>query len=343
MRRKVITLIWASAGLGLLFAAAPLRELEPFRVRVGELRDAMRPAIVSIQTRFTRPMQGIRIGATSGEVGTGFIIDGDNGYIVTAAMNLFNAIAIKVNVAGGKSYEGKVRGYDRLTDVGVLQIQGDGLTEVRFADLSNTKVGEPLLGLGFDDGLSYVPTLGLLSAMPTAGPWAEGGLNSFIVTDLAVSYGQQGMPVFNFRGEVVGMFSRIRIERRDFYVNYLIPGDTVQRVASDIIKHGRFRRPWIGISLIPPDVPILDRTGYPYNYGLYVTSVEPGSPAEAAGLREGDFIMAVEGRDIRNTQAFWISVNRLNIGDSVGLKVWRLGTVFEKKLTVGERTEVTQP
>jgi serine protease Do len=342
MVRKITSMIAIAGVIPLVAAAAQLRELEPFRVRIGELRDAMRPAIVSIETRFPRRMQGIRIGASSGEIGTGFIIDGDNGYIATAAMNLFNAQAIKVNTSDGKSYEGHIVGYDATTDVGVIRIMAENLTQVRFAERSEMKVGEPLLGLGFDDGLSYVPTLGLLSAMPTAGPWAEGGLSAFIVTDMAVSYGQQGMPVFNFRGQVVGMFTRIRVERRDFYINYLIPSDTVRRVAADLIKYGRFRRPWVGISVIPPDVPILDRTGYPYNYGLYITVVDAGSPAAQAGLMEGDFIMALNNRELRNTQDYWTPINQLNIGDSVSFKVWRLGTVFEKTVRIGEFTEVKQ-
>jgi serine protease Do len=341
MTRKLVGVIGIAGTLALVGAATDLKELLPFRGRIEELREAMRPAIVSMQTRFPRRMQGIRVGASSGEIGSGFIVDSDNGYVVTAAMNLRNAVAIKVNTSDGKAYEGKTLGYDTLTDVGVLRIQAEGLTQARLADASQMKVGEPLLGLGFDDGLSYTPTLGLLSAMPTAGPWADGGLHSFIVTDIAVSYGQQGMPVFNFRGEVVGMFSRLRVERRDFYINYLIPVDTVQRVAADIIKYGRFRRPWVGISLIPPDIPVLDRTGYPYNYGLYVTIVQPGSPAALAGLAEGDFIMALHNREVRTTQEFWSPINRLNIGDSVSFKVWRLGTVFEKTITVAEFTEVT--
>lgn len=340
MGRKILGVVRIMSAIAVVAAVPSLQELAPFRVRIAELRDAMRPAIVSIQTRFPRRMQGIRLGASTGETGTGFIIDADRGIIVTAAMNLFNAVAVKVNTSDDKSYEGTIIGYDKPTDVGVLKIQAEGLTQVRFAERSQLRVGEPLLGLGYDDGLSYVPTLGLLSAMPTAGPWAEGGLSSFIVTDMAVSYGQQGMPVFDFRGAVVGMFSRIRIERRDFYINYVVPGDTIQRVADDILNYGRFRRPWIGLEVIPPDVPVLDRTGYPYNYGLYVTVVEPGSPAANAGLMEGDFLMALNNRELRTTLDFWVSINRMNIGDTVVFKVWRIGTVFEKKLKVEERAEV---
>jgi len=244
---------------------------------------------------------------------------------------------IQVILSDGKSYEGKLVGMDEPTDVAVLHIRAENLTAVPFLSERETlRVGEPLIAIGISENGQFTPSFGILSALPTAGPWAEGGVSTFIQTDAPVSYGMQGGPLLNFRGEVIGVLSFLRRQYKELYLHFAIPVGTVRRVVKEIVEKGRFARPWTGVSLLVVDDTQRTRFGYPYDYGLFVSFVDEGSPADKAGIRANDFLLELEGKSLTLPQHFWIPVNQLNIGDSFRVKIWRDGRILEREVVIAE-------
>ncbi len=330
MRRLMV------ATLLLLGAGEIPSELLPFITTLQRMKQDLRPAVVLVETRFPARMRGLRAGtATLGEYGTGMIWNGDEGLILTSAALLHDAQAIRVQTVDGKSYRAELVGKDERTDVALLRIPAASLTEVRFQPIGEARIGEPLLLVGFAEAKEIGFSFGILSAKPTAVNWAMGGVPSLLVFHGTASYGAFGAPIFNFRGMVLGMLTP-RQERGQLYIHYAIPSDTVLRVARDLLKYGRFRRPWIGIRLLPPDLPVLEETGFPYNYGLYVVVVQPGSPAEKADLRVGDFLLELNGQPLRRTLDFWLPVNAMQVGDTLELTVWRRGAILQRRLQIAE-------
>ncbi len=320
-----------------LFGTTVPREIHPYAQRMNDISNGVLPALVQVKVRFLERKRGILGDATLTEVGSGFIFDDKKGYILTTAQTLKYARYIQVILSDGKSYEGVLLGMDEPTDVAVVRIRAEKLTAVPFLpENESPRVGEPLIAVGVSSNGLFTPSFGILSALPTAGPWAEGGVTTFIQTDAPISYGMQGGPLLNFRGEVVGVLTFLRQQYKELYLHFAIPVNTVRRVVKEIVEKGRFARPWTGVSLLVVDDTQRTRYGYPYDYGLFVTFVDEGSPADKAGIRANDFLLELGGKSLTLPQDFWIPVNQLNIGDTFSVKIWRDGRILERDVTIAE-------
>lgn len=337
MKRSYAILGMVGLSLVILAAVTVPPEIENYRNRMQALLQAIRPALVKVDVMYSPRKMGFFGDATDSQYGAGFILDEDKGYVVTAAQTVSGYSAVKVTLDDGRAYEGKVVNVDEPTDIALLKIEPEKLTGVVLADAESLKVGEPLLGVGINESGVAAPNFGILSSMPTAGGWAEGGLSTFLQTDMAMAYGFQGGPLVDFSGRVVGMLSLLRREAKNLYLHFAIPVDTLKKVTGQMIQSGRFRRPSVGINMISVDQPLIEKYGYPYRYGMYVSYTEPGSAAATAGIQEEDFILELNGKHLVDEATFWLAVNQLNIGDSFEVLVWRDGTIFKKTVTVTEK------
>ncbi|MGH8103709.1 MAG: S1C family serine protease [bacterium] len=312
-------------------------ELETYRNRMQSLAQAIRPGLVKVDVRYSPRKLGFLGDSVTTQRGAGFIIDEDHGYIVTASQTVSGYSAVKVTLSDGRTFEGKVIGMDELTDVTLLRIPPDQLTGVTLANSDDLKIGEPLLGIGINSSGVPAPTFGILSSLPTAGPWAEGGLSTFVQTDMAMAYGFQGGPLLNFKGEVVGMMSLLRREAKNFYLHFAIPANTLRKITGQMAQFGRFIRPWVGLNMLAVDRPVIEKYGYPYRYGMYVSYTEPGSPAAEAGIQEEDFILELNGARLSDENSFWLTINHMEVGQSFELLVWRNGSLFKKTVAISGR------
>lgn len=340
-RMRRLYAILGAVGLcaAILGAVSVPIQLEGYRNRMQALAQAIRPGLVKINVRYAQRKIGFLGDAVSSQYGAGFILDEEKGYVVTAAQTVSGYSAVKVTLSDGRAYEGKVVSVDEPTDVALLKIEAEHLSGVTLADSESLKIGEPLLGVGINESGVPAPMFGILSSMPTAGGWAEGGLSTFVQTDMAMAYGFQGGPLVDFSGKVVGMMSLLRRETKNFYLHFAIPGDTLKKITGQMIQYGRFIRPWVGLNMLPVDRPVIEKYGYPYRYGMYVSYTEPGSPAAAAGIQEEDFVLELNGKHLSEETTFWLTVNQLIVGDSFEILIWRNGTIFKKSVILTEKKE----
>ncbi len=318
-------------------------ELEAFQQRLEQIAQEARSSVVQIRARLKPNTVGITGEVTSLELGTGFVVDAQKGFIYTSASTVKNATALQVIFQDGTKVEGKLLGLDEPTDVAVLRTIRQDLKALSLGNSDQVYIGEPIVAIavGTPDlpGYGFWFSWGVLAAKPPAGPWAEGGLSSFFQINGPAQYGLQGGPILNLNGQVIAMGTLIRKEFRGLYLHFAIPINWVQRIAKELIEKGKFDTPWVGMELSFLDWLLVQNAQYPHNYGIFVAQVLSGSPAEKAGIREGDFLLEVEGRRVITPHEFWALVNSLNIGDKIRLLLWREGVTFEKVLQIGKKEE----
>jgi len=272
--------------------------------------------------------------------GSGFIVSPD-GYILTNAHVVSDADEVTVTMTDRREYPAKVVGVDQATDVAVIKIEGKNLPTVKIGDPSRLKPGEWVLAIGSPFGFENSATAGIVSATARSLP-SEGPTNyvPFIQTDVAVNPGNSGGPLFNLRGEVVGMNSQI-FSRTGGYMglSFAIPIDVAIDVRDQLIKTGRVTRGRIGVSIQNVDGQLADSFGLDRPRGALVSSVVKDGPSEKAGVKPGDVILAVDGRPIEVSSELPTIIARIKPGTNTDLTVWRNGKEQVVKVKVDELPE----
>lgn len=291
----------------------PFFGMDPFGFGFGDPR-ASRP-----QTR-TYEQKG---------VGSGFIID-PKGLVVTNNHVVSKATELTVTLPDGRKFKGKVIGKDSASDLALVKIEGKDLPSLKLANPDSIRVGQWVVAIGSPLGLKYSVTAGILSAVNREGIKNRVG---FLQTDAPINPGNSGGPLMNLQGEVIGVNTAIIQNAQG--IGFAVPVDTVSRVIPQLETKGRVERAWIGVGLadLPED---RSRMFYPAEYGALVARIEPKSPADKAGLADGDVIMAIDGQKIEDAAALMRSVSSLNIGDKIKLQVNRRGQTKELTLTLGK-------
>jgi serine protease Do len=269
--------------------------------------------------------------------GSGFIVSED-GYILTNAHVVAEADEVTVRLTDRREFPAKVIGSDARTDVAVLKIDAKNLPTVRIGDQTKLRTGEWVLAIGSPFGLENTATAGIVSATSRAVP---GGTDvPFIQTDVAVNPGNSGGPLFNLRGEVVGINSMIFSQSGGYMgISFAIPIDVAMNVHEQLVKHGRVVRGRIGVVVQNVNDALAQPFGLDRPRGALVSAVEEGSPAQRAGLKTGDVILAVDGQPINQSNELSSYITRRKPGDEVTLTIWRNRKEQQLKVRVDELQE----
>jgi serine protease Do len=258
-------------------------------------------------------------------LGSGFIIDRD-GYIVTNNHVVEGADRIRVHLADNKQYDAEVVGRDANTDLALIRIKADGsLTPIAMGDSDTLNVGSWVVAIGSPFGLEQTVTAGIVSAK---GRVIGAGLyDDFIQTDASINPGNSGGPLINMAGEVVGI--NTAIVARGQGVGFAIPINLAREVAAQLKKDGAVSRGWLGVGIQDLTEELADYYGLGQAEGVLVTRVFEGDPADKAGIKAGDVILAVNGRDVASGRALSLAVAGVGVGNKMRVTVLR----DEKKKT----------
>jgi len=281
--------------------------------------------------RFQIPMP--RGDAPARGQGSGFIVSAD-GLILTNAHVVKDASEVTVRLTDKREFKAKVVGTDPQTDIAVLRIEAQDLPTVSLGKSADVRVGEWVVAIGSPFGFENSVSAGIVSAKGRALP--DGTYVPFIQTDVAVNPGNSGGPLFNLKGEVVGINSQIYSRTGGYQgLSFAIPSDLVARVQTQIVQHGKVTRGRIGVTIQEVTQSLAESFGLRKAAGALVSSVEKGSPADKAGIEPGDVILKVDGREIAGSidLAGYVSERA---GKTARLEVWRKGAPRELTVAVDE-------
>jgi serine protease Do len=266
--------------------------------------------------------------------GSGFVISPD-GYILTNAHVVDGAREVTVRMTDRREYRAKVVGIDARTDVAVLKIDAGRLPVVRIGDPEKLKAGEWVIAIGSPFGFENSVTAGIVSA--TARSLPGDAYTPFIQTDAAVNPGNSGGPLFNLRGEVIGINSQIYSRSGGFQgVSFAIPIDVAMNVKEQLLTSGRVERGRIGVTIQDVNQALADSFRLSRPRGALVSQVEDGSPASQAGLKPGDVILAVDGRPIERSSELPSVIAGIKPGTTATLTIWRDKAEKSVRIKVGE-------
>ena len=265
-------------------------------------------------------------------VGSGFVLTSD-GLILTNAHVVEGADDVIVTLTDKREFKAKIIGSDKRSDVALVKIEASGLSAVRIGDVNRLKVGEWVMAIGSPFGLDNSVTAGIVSAKQRD----TGEFLPFIQTDVAINPGNSGGPLINMRGEVVGINSQIYSRSGGFMgISFSIPIDEAIRVSDQLRSQGRVSRGRIGVTIDQVSKEVAESLGLGKNTGALVKAVEPGSPADKAGVEPGDVITKLDGRVIEKSMDLPRFVAATKPGTRSALTVFRRGASKELQVTIGE-------
>lgn len=271
--------------------------------------------------------------------GSGVIIS-DDGYIVTNNHVVENADKIEVILPDKRSFQAKVIGRDPNTDLALVKIQGKGFPVVKLGNSDETRVGEWVLAVGYPFALNTTVTAGIISAKgrqigildqnnssrSNGEVQVRTAIESFIQTDAAINKGNSGGALVNTRGELIGINAAIASQSGSYEgYGFAIPINLAKKILDDFMKFGLVKRGYIGVSFRELDSEVAKQLGVDQINGLYVDQVMAGGAAESAGLKKGDIIVKVDGKDITSSSDLQERVGRLRPGDRIQLSYLRDG------------------
>ncbi|HIQ02314.1 MAG TPA: PDZ domain-containing protein, partial [Anaerolineales bacterium] len=343
--------------------ATPVPTTEPANVleaQVEAVYDRAAPAVVNITTRiiaydfFMQPIP------QEGGSGSGFLYDAE-GHIVTNYHVVENAESVSVALANGEVYEAEIVGTDPSTDLAVLRIEAENLPDpIPLGDSDQLRVGQFVVAIGNPFGQEGTLTVGVISALGRIIESPDGRfIGEAIQTDAAINPGNSGGPLLDLQGRVIGVNSQIiSPSRASAGIGFAVSSNTVCRVVPQLIAHGRYPHPWLGVYLAPFDAEgarLLREAGMevPVDEGLLVTQVAPASPAEEAGIQGaarvvrfgryrlplgGDIITAINGEPVAGFKELTVYLEtETQVGDTVEVTLIRDGQEMTVKVTLAER------
>jgi Do/DeqQ family serine protease len=260
--------------------------------------------------------------------GSGVIVDAAQGYVLTNGHVVENATKIEVTTKDNRRFNARLIGVDTATDVAVLQIPANGLTAVPIGDSDRLQVGDFVLAIGNPFGLGQTVTSGIVSALGRSGLGIE-GYEDFIQTDASINPGNSGGPLVNLEGQCIGINTAILAPGGgNIGIGFAVPINMARRVMDQLIRYGEVKRGRIGVAIqdLTPD--LAQALNTTHTAGAVIARVEPGSPAERAGLRSGDLVVAINGVPVRSGTQLRNAIGLTRIGEDVNLTVDRRGAEY---------------
>ena len=269
--------------------------------------------------------------------GSGFIVSTD-GYILTNAHVVENAESVTVRLTDRREFKAKVVGSDKTSDVAVLKIESASLPTVRLGKSAEANVGEWVVAIGSPFGFENTVTAGIVSAKSRSLP--DASYTQFIQTDVAVNPGNSGGPLFNTRGEVVGINSQI-FSRTGGYqgLSFAIPIELASRIKDQIVATGKASHARLGVAVQEVNQTLADSFKLDKPEGALVSNVDAGGPADMAGLKTGDVIRKVNGQPIVASGDLPALIGQSTPGEKVTLEVWRQGKREELSARLGDASD----
>ncbi len=275
-------------------------------------------------------------------LGSGFFIDLDKGYIVTNNHVIEGADEINLKLANGKTYDGKVIGRDKNTDIAIVQIidkkfERKDLTALSFGNSEGLKVGDFVVALGAPFGLEASISFGVVSALGR-GNLGITKLGNFIQTDAAINPGNSGGPLLNTAGEVIGVNTAIFSKSGAYAgIGFAVPSKLAKLVGEQLVNKGKVTRGYIGAGLQSLNKELAVALKVPENTkGVLVTNVVPGAPASKGGMIDGDIILKIQGKEVKSPDEVVNTIGLNSPGKTVKIEVLRKGKKITVPVTIGK-------
>lgn len=260
----------------------------------------------------------------STSLGSGVIIDGERGLILTNAHVIQRSGTIKVVLQDEREYEARIIGADPDSDLAVLKIEPrEKLPSIAMGSSGDLMIGETVIAIGNPFGFSHTVTTGVISALNRSIRTDERVFQDFIQIDASINPGNSGGPLLNINGELIGINTAIYAKAQG--IGFAIPIGKAQRIVSDLIQYGEVKQAWVGVVVQELDEKIARYLNYPDRKGVMVKTVEPDSPAQRAGVREGDILLVLGNKKVLTLDDYWAASKAVTAGDAVEFKVWRSG------------------
>ncbi len=274
-------------------------------------------------------------------LGSGVIVDANKGLIITNHHVIDKADKITVTLRDGRSFNANVVGSDPDSDVAVIQIKADRLTDLHIANSDHLRVGDFVIAIGNPFGLGQTVTSGIVSALGRSGLGIE-GYEDFIQTDASINPGNSGGALINLKGELVGINTAILAPSGgNVGIGFAIPSNMAVSLKDQLVKFGKVKRGQLGISVQDLTPELAKAFSLRVKHGVIISQVAANSPAEKARLRPGDIVLSINGKPIKNSASLRNSLGLLTIGDNAKLQILRNGKQLPVSITIAQHEVVS--
>ena len=271
----------------------------------------------------------------SASLGSGVIIDGKRGLILTNAHVIEKASKIKIVLEDEREFDAKIIGADPDSDLAVLQIDSPNrLPAIEMGSSDDLMIGETVIAIGNPFGFSHTVTTGVISALNRSVRSEDMVFHDFIQIDASINPGNSGGPLLNIEGDLIGINTAIYAKAQG--IGFAIPINKAKKIIADLIEFGEVIQAWIGIRVQNLDRKLANYLNVPDKKGIVVKAVEPGSPALKSGLKKGDIILAIDSKKIASPRDYWSIKKAYAAGDLLKARIWR----NNKVKTVSIKTRV---
>lgn len=269
--------------------------------------------------------------------GSGVIVDAKNGYILTNHHVVSGADKIQISLIDENTLDAEIIGSDPATDIAVLKVEAENLTDIEIGDSDQVEVGDFVIAIGNPFGLGNTVTSGIVSALGRTGI-SSSGYEDFIQTDASINPGNSGGALVNMQGELVGINSAI-ISRSggNVGIGFAVPSEIAQSIMSQLLDFGEVRRGLLGVSIHTIDEENAEILGVESKSGAMITAIEPGSAAEEAGLRVEDIIIRVNDERISNARDLQNAIGLKGSGERVTIEFIRQSNKLETNAVLGQQ------
>lgn len=301
---------------------------------------SMDPAFESFFQDFFDPGFEQRYKRTS--LGSGVIIDGKRGFILTNEHVIKKTATINIILQDGREFEAQIVGTDPDSDLAVLRITSkEPLPDIEMGNSDDLMIGETVFAIGNPFGFSNTVTTGVISAINRSIRTEEAVYHDFIQTDASINPGNSGGPLLNINGELIGINTAVYAKAQG--IGFAIPINKAKRIVYDLIKYGEVTPAWIGITIQDIDAELAQYLKLADLKGVLITKVEKTGPAHTAGFRDGDIIRSIGSRDIRSETDYWKVMGDFSSGQTIQIKIMREGkartlsvtaSIFPRKLAL---------